>query len=255
MGKLRILLSNDDGVNAPGLAALADIFREIADLDIIAPDRNKSGASNSLTLQTPLRPHILRNGYISVEGTPTDCVHLALTGFLQHRPDFVVAGINAGANLGDDVIYSGTVAAAMEARILGIPSIAVSLHESATHYKTAAIVARQIIERLQKDPLPSASILNVNVPNLPLDQLRGFEVARLGTRHNADPTIKMEDPRGQEIYWFGPPGPGADAGPGTDFNAVKSGFVSITPIHVDLTYYSAFEKVSEWTMGLVVGEK
>lgn len=255
MSKLRILLSNDDGVNAPGLAALVDIFSGVANLDVIAPDRNKSGASNSLTLQAPLRPHILRNGHISVEGTPTDCVHLALTGYLKHKPDFVVSGINEGSNLGDDVIYSGTVAAAMEARILGIPSIAVSLHEPATHYKTAAIIALQIIERLQKDPLPAASILNVNVPNLPLSELRGFEVSRLGTRHNADPIIKGEDPRGHEIYWVGPPGPGADAGSGTDFNAVKLGFVSITPLHVDLTYYSAFEKVAQWTMGLVVKEE
>lgn len=254
MSKLRILLSNDDGVNAPGLAALAEVFGEIADLDVIAPDRNKSGASNSLTLESPLRPHVLHNGYISLEGTPTDCVHLALTGYLKHKPDFVVSGINDSSNLGDDVIYSGTVAAAMEARILGIPSIAVSLHEPAKHYKTAAVVARRIIEKLQKDPLPAASILNVNVPDLPLSQIRGFEVARLGTRHNADPILREEDPRGREIYWVGPAGPGADAGPGTDFYAVKSGFVAITPIHVDLTYYSAFEKVAQWTMGLVVEE-
>jgi len=254
MSRMRILLSNDDGINAPGLAALSEAFAEIADLDVIAPDRNKSGASNSLTLDTPLRPHILKSGHISVEGTPTDCVHLALTGYLKHKPDFVVSGINEGANLGDDVIYSGTVAAAMEARILGIPSLAVSLHEPASHYKTAAKIAVQIVKRLQRDPLPAATILSINVPNLPLNELRGFEVTRLGTRHSADPIIKCEDPRNREIYWVGPSGEGADAGPGTDFHAVKSGYVSITPIHVDLTYYSAFEKVAQWTMGLIVGE-
>lgn len=255
MSTMRILLSNDDGVNASGLAALAEIFSEMAVLDVIAPDRNRSGASNSLTLDAPLRPHILKNGFISVEGTPTDCVHLALTGYLKNRPDFVVSGINEGANLGDDIIYSGTIAAAMEARILGIPSIAVSLHEPAVNYKTAAIVARQIIQRLQRYPLPAATILSVNVPDLPLKELRGFEVTRLGTRHSADPIIKGEDPRNREIYWVGPPGAGADAGPGTDFHAVKSEYVSITPIHIDLTHYSAFEKVSQWTMGLVVGEE
>jgi 5'-nucleotidase len=255
MSRMRILLSNDDGVNAPGLAALAEIFADIADLDVIAPDRNKSGASNSLTLDGPLRPHILKNGYISLEGTPTDCVHLALTGYLKYKPDFVVSGINEGVNLGDDVIYSGTVAAAMEARILGIPSIAVSLHEPAINYKTAAIVARQIIQRLQRDPLPSTTMLSVNVPDLPLNKLKGFEVTRLGTRHSADPIIKGLDPRNREIYWVGPPGSGADAGPGTDFYAVKSEYVSITPIHIDLTHYSAFEKVAQWTMGLIVGEE
>lgn len=250
---MRILLSNDDGVNAPGLNILAETLKETAELDIIAPDRNRSGASNSLTLDAPLRPTILKNGFISVEGTPTDCVHLALTGLLDNKPNMVVSGINEGANLGDDVIYSGTVAAAMEARILGIPSIAVSLVEPKSfHYKTAAIIARQIVNRLQKDPLPASTILNVNVPDLPLNKIRGFEVARLGTRHPAKTIIKQIDPRNREIYWVGPPGEGDDAGPGTDFNAVKLGYVSITPIHVDLTHYSAFEKIAQWTMKLTV---
>jgi 5'-nucleotidase len=250
---MRILISNDDGVNAKGLSILAETLADLGELDVIAPDRNRSGASNSLTLDVPLRPYILRNGFVSLEGTPTDCVHLALTGYLQHRPDIVVSGINEGANLGDDVIYSGTVAAAMEARILGIPSIAISLVEpSAENYKTAAIIAKQLVMRLQKDPLPVATILNVNVPDVPLSEIRGFEVARLGTRHCSGLITKDIDPRGRAMYWVGPPGKGADAGPGTDFHAVKMGYVSITPINVDLTGYAAFEKIANWTMGLVV---
>jgi 5'-nucleotidase len=250
---MRILLCNDDGVNAKGLAILAETLQKIGELDVIAPDRNRSGASNSLTLDAPLRPFTHKNGFISLEGTPTDCVHLALTGYLKHRPDIVVSGINEGSNLGDDVIYSGTVAAAMEARILGIPSIAVSLVEpSAEYYKTAAIVAQQLVLRLQKEPLPAATILNVNVPDVPLDKIRGFEVVRLGTRHCSDPIVKDMDPRKREMYWVGPPGKGADAGPGTDFYAIQMGSVSITPISVDLTNYSAFEKLANWTMGLVV---
>jgi 5'-nucleotidase len=250
---MRILLSNDDGVNAKGLSILAETLADLGELDVIAPDRNRSGASNSLTIDAPLRPFIHRNGFISLEGTPTDCVHLALTGYLPHKPDIVVSGINEGANLGDDVIYSGTVAAAMEARILGIPSIAVSLVDpSAENYKTAAIVVKQLVLRLQKEPLPAATILNVNVPDLPLDKIRGFEVVRLGTRHCSGPSTKYIDPRGRTMYWAGTLGQGADAGPGTDFYAVSMGYVSITPLSVDLTNYSAFEKIADWTMGLVV---
>lgn len=249
---MRILLSNDDGVHADGINILAEILAEIAEIDVIAPDRDRSGASNSLTLD-PLRPQKLKNGYISLAGTPTDCVHLALTGFLEHKPDIVVSGINDGPNLGDDVIYSGTVAAAMEGRIFGIPSLAVSLVKSGKlNYKTAAIAAKQIVEQLIHDPLPAATILNVNVPDVPLAELRGFEVTRLGTRHNAEPIIKTTDPRNKTIYWIGASGPEQDAGPGTDFHAVNSGCVSITPLQVDLTNYGAFEQVSKWLTGLVI---
>ena len=249
---MRILLSNDDGVSAPGLAALADELQKIAHIDVIAPDRNRSGASNSLTIEMPLRPKKLRNGFISLEGTPTDCVHLALGGMLEQKPDFVVSGINEGANLGDDALYSGTVAAAIGARITGVPSVAVSLVGGENcHFKTAATVARQIVEQLQQNPLPAGTILNVNVPDVELDELRGFQVARLGTRHYAEPVLKAVDPRNNTIYWVGPPGPGDDAGEGTDFHAIAAGFVSITPLQVDLTNYTAFEQVAKWTMGLI----
>jgi 5'-nucleotidase len=249
---MRILLSNDDGVHAEGLNLLAEVLSEMGELDVIAPDRDRSGASNSLTLD-PLRPQKLKNGYISLEGTPTDCVHLALTGFLEHKPDIVVSGINEGPNLGDDVIYSGTVAAAMEGRIFGIPSLAISLVKGEElNYKSAAIVAKQLIEQLTHDPLPAATILNVNIPDVSLDKLRGFEVTRLGTRHNAEPMIKATDPRNRTIYWVGPVGPEQDAGPGTDFHAIKSGYVSITPLQVDLTNYAAFEQVSTWVTGLAI---
>lgn len=249
---MRILLSNDDGVHADGINILAEVLAEIAEIDVIAPDRDRSGASNSLTLD-PLRPQKLKNGYISLAGTPTDCVHLALTGFLEHKPDIVVSGINDGPNLGDDVIYSGTVAAAMEGRIFGIPSLAISLVKSIQlNYHTAAIAAKQIVEQLIYNPLPAATILNVNVPDVPLAELRGFEVTRLGTRHNAESMIKTTDPRNKTIYWIGATGPEQDAGPGTDFHAVNSGYVSITPLQVDLTNYSAFEQVSKWLTGLVI---
>ncbi len=249
---MRILLSNDDGVYAKGLNTLVDELKDLAKLDVIAPDRDKSGASNSLTLD-PLRPKKLRDGFISLEGTPTDCVHLALTGFLKHKPDMVISGINEGSNLGDDVIYSGTVAAAMEGRIFGIPSIAVSLVKGTElNYKTAAIVAKQLIAKVVNDPLPATTILNVNVPDVPIDKIRGFEVTRLGTRHNAEPLIKDIDPRGKTIYWVGLSGPEQDAGPGTDFYAVNAGYVSITPLQVDLTNYATFDQVSKWIMGMVV---
>lgn len=253
---MRILLSNDDGVSAPGLKKLAAVMSELGEIDVIAPDRNRSGASNSLTLDNPFRPNVLENGFVSVEGTPTDCVHLGLTGYFENKPDIVVSGINDGANLGDDVLYSGTVAAAMEARILGISSVAVSLvvvDPAAKYYfDTAAIVAKQIVEKLQNDPLPAATILNVNVPNLPIDEIRGFEVVRSGTRHSDEAMATGKDAHGRLIYWIGPVGPGEDAGPGTDFHAVKSGYVAITPLQVDFTNYAAFDQVSHWTMGLTM---
>lgn len=248
---LRILLSNDDGVYARGLSVLADSLRQIAEVHVVAPDRNRSGASNSLTLSVPLHVKHLDNGMTSVEGTPTDCVHVAITGLLQERPDMVITGINAGANLGDDVWYSGTVAAAMEGRFLGLPAVAMSLaSEHHVHYETAARVARIMIDRLLLDPLPASTILNVNVPDLPFADIAGFEVTRLGTRHCAEPTIKQIDPRGHPVYWVGPAGAEEDSGPGTDFYAIRHRRVSITPLRIDLTHYEAFEQLSHWVQGL-----
>lgn len=252
---MRILLSNDDGVYAPGLAALANALREIADIDVVAPDRNRSGASNSLTLHNPIRIKHLDNGFISVEGTPTDCVHLALTGLLDHRPDMVVAGINAGANLGDDVLYSGTVAAATEGRFLGLPAIAISLTgREFRHYETAADIAKLLVKQIHHIALPGQIILNVNVPDIPRHVLQGVEVTRLGTRHAAEPTIKQTDPRGQPIYWVGPPGAEQDAGPGSDFYAINSGKASITPLKVDLTHYDSLKRLAGWADNLDLTE-
>lgn len=252
---MKILLSNDDGVYAPGLNCLAKTLSEIADITVVAPDRNRSGASNSLTLDAPLRTMTMENGYVSVNGTPTDCVHLAVTGLLKEMPDMVVSGINEGANLSDDVLYSGTVAAATEGRFLGLPSIAISLAgPKCQYYETAARIAIMLVQRLEQEPLSFDTILNVNVPDLPIAELRGFQVTRLGTRHLAEPTIKAEDPRGRKIYWIGQPGPEEDAGPGTDFYAVHSDYVSITPLHLDLTHYKAFDQLSAWTQSLKVSE-
>ena len=248
---MRILLSNDDGYAAPGLRALMQEMQQHGDVSVVAPDRNRSGASNSLTLHSPLRIHHHPDGVISVEGTPTDCVHLAITGLLAEEPDLVVSGVNSGANLGDDVLYSGTVAAAMEGRFLGLPAIAVScVAEQPEHFETAAQVAGKILQQLEADPLPADTILNVNVPDLPLAELKGFEATRLGHRHKAEPVIKDTDPRGRPLYWIGPAGAEEDAGPGTDFNAVRQGFVSVTPLHVDLTRYTAMEQVAGWVQGL-----
>jgi len=248
---LKILLSNDDGVYARGLSVLASTLQDVADISVVAPDRNRSGASNSLTLSAPLRVKHLENGMVSVEGTPTDCVHVAITGLLEKTPDMVITGINEGSNLGDDVWYSGTVAAAMEGRFLGLPAIAMSLVESGNGcYETAALVARQLVSHLLQDPLPSSTILNVNVPDVPYPDLRGFEVTRLGTRHCAEPTIKQTDPRGHTIYWVGPAGKEEDAGPGTDFHAIRENKVSITPLRIDLTHYKAFDQLSSWVEGL-----
>jgi len=248
---MRILLSNDDGCQAPGLRCLADALRPHVDLTVVAPDRNRSGASNSLTLDRPLRIHHEPDGVVAVEGTPTDCVHLALTGLLDKEPDMVISGINAGANLGDDVLYSGTVAAAMEGRFLGLPAIAVSLvSEHPTHYATAAKVACTLVRRLVDDPLPADTILNVNVPDRPMGEVEGFEATRLGHRHRSAPVVKSTDPKGRTVYWVGPPGSEDDAGPGTDFHAVGRGLVSVTPLTVDLTRYQALDKVAGWLRGL-----
>ncbi len=244
---LRILVSNDDGVMARGIAALADELSDVGEVSVVAPDRNRSAASNSLTLSQPLRVNTLDNGYVSVEGTPTDCVHLAVTGFLKPEPDIVVSGVNDGANLGDDILYSGTVAAAMEGRFLGLPAIAVSLvGHNVVHYKTAAIVARDLVLLLRENPLPKQSILNVNVPDLPYNKIMGIEVTRLGKRHCAEPIVKELDPRGRDIYWVGPPGPEEDAGEGTDFYAIKRGYVSVTPLQLDMTHYEVFDRLSGW---------
>lgn len=253
---MKILVSNDDGVLAPGIEVLATVLSKIGEVKVVAPDRNRSGASNSLTLSNPLRCKTMPNGYISVEGTPTDCVHLALTGMLDWQPDIVVSGINDGANLGDDILYSGTVAAAVEGRYLGLSAIAVSLcvpHLSpVAHYETAAAVVKQLVLRLKNDPLPSQTILNVNIPNIPFADLQGCEVTRLGTRHSAEPTIKQIDPRGRTIYWVGPPGSEEDAGLGTDFYSVKRNYASITPLKIDLTHYKAFEHLSAWIKELSI---
>ena len=241
---MHILISNDDGYRAPGIRCLADAVQSVAKVTVVAPDRDRSGASNSLTLDSPLRARRADNGYTYVEGTPTDCVHLAITGLLEDEPDMVVSGINSGANLGDDVVYSGTVAAAMEGRFLGLPAIAVSMASfQPEHYATAAQVVLDLLAKLKCEPVPAETVLNVNVPDLPYAELQGWEVTRLGRRHKSEPVICEQDPRGRPIYWVGPAGSEQDAGPGTDFHAVRNGYVSVTPIHVDLTRYDVIETV------------
>ncbi len=251
---MRILVSNDDGVDAPGIRILSEGLRAAGhEVVVVAPDRDRSGASNSLTLDLPIRIKRLDEFTWSVAGTPTDCVHLALTGMLEVEPDIVVSGINNSANLGDDVIYSGTVSAAMEGRFLGLPAVAVSLvtaEHKARNFETAARAAVEIVARLKADPLPADTILNVNVPDVPWAALAGFEVTRLGNRHRSEACMPQPDPRGGTVYWIGPAGPEQDAGAGTDFHAVRTGYIAITPIHVDLTRYQALEKVSSWVAGL-----
>ena len=246
---MNILLSNDDGYQAPGLQALASELAAIADIHVVAPDRDRSGASNSLTLDSPIRARQADNGFVYVDGTPTDCVHLAITGLLECEPDMVVSGINSGANMGDDVLYSGTVAAAMEGRFLGYPAIAVSMvtgGERPKHYATAARVTLELVQRVIAGSLPADTILNVNVPDLPWEQIQGMQATRLGHRHKSEPVVQDHDPRGRPVYWVGPVGPEQDAGPGTDFHAVRSGHVSITPLDVDLTRYDAINGIASW---------
>lgn len=246
---MRVLVSNDDGVDAPGIRVLADRLSEVGEVVVVAPDRDRSGASNSLTLDMPVRVSRLSDGRFRVAGTPTDCVHLALSGLLDDEPDIVVSGINNSANLGDDVIYSGTVSAAMEGRFLGFPAIAVSLvsgDHRGEHFDSAAEAVLKLMRRLLIDPLPADTILNVNVPDLPWHEVQGFEVTRLGRRHRSAPCTPQRDPRGRLVYWIGPAGDVDDDGPGTDFDAVSRGFVSVTPIHVDLTRFQALEKVGSW---------
>jgi len=244
---MRILLSNDDGYFAPGLAALAEGLAPLGEITVVAPERDRSGASNSLTLDRPLMLSHAHNGFHYVNGTPTDCVHMAVTGLLDFEPDVIVSGINSGSNMGDDTLYSGTVAAATEGYLLGIPSIAVSLVGTKfEHYRTAARVARDIVERLHRAPFGAPVLLNVNVPDLPYESLAGVEVTRLGRRHKAQPVIPGKNPRGETVYWVGPAGAAREAGPGTDFNALERGAVSVTPLQVDLTHGSQIAVVGEW---------
>ncbi|RRJ85089.1 5'/3'-nucleotidase SurE [Aestuariirhabdus litorea] len=242
-----VLLSNDDGVFAPGLEALHAVVAQMYPCVVVAPDRDRSGASSSLTLDRPLRWTRQENGFTSINGTPTDCVHLALNGLLETSPEMVVSGINLGANLGDDVLYSGTVAAALEGRFLARPALALSLcSRSSVHLVTAQQVVRQLLARLDQLAMPPRSILNVNIPDLPLDQLKGFQLTRLGHRARPPQPVRVTDPRGKEGYWISAVGKGEDAGEGTDFHAVQAGYVSLTPLQIDKTHYEAFSGVERW---------
>jgi 5'-nucleotidase len=247
---LKILISNDDGYRARGIQALRAALAGLADLTVVAPDRNKSGAGHSLTLDVPLRVGKVEPGVYFVTGTPTDCVHLAISGLFDFEHDMVVSGINDGENLGDDVLYSGTVAAAIEGRFLGLPTVAISQCRPALgarpQFETAAVIARRIVERLLKEPLDRSMILNVNVPDRPLAELRGIVATRLGYRHRSEPAVKASDPRGRPVYWVGPSGAGADAGSGTDFGAIAEGYVSVTPLQVDLTRHAALPGLTRW---------
>jgi len=242
-----ILLSNDDGYFAPGLNILAEYISKIADIIVVAPERNRSGASNSLTLDRPLTVRKASNGFYYLNGTPTDCVHLAVTGLIEEVPDMIISGINDGANMGDDTIYSGTVAAAMEGYLLGIPSFAVSMSQhNATHFETAAKVIVELIEHYKAKTFPAPILMNVNVPDVPYAELKGKVVTRLGKRHKAEPVIKSTSPRGDTLYWVGPAGLAADAGVGTDFYAVANNQVSLTPLQADLTHHQQLDALKNW---------
>jgi 5'-nucleotidase len=244
---MRILISNDDGYFAPGLACLAKHLSKIAEVVVVAPERDRSGASNSLTLDRPLKLRKATNGFYYVNGTPTDCVHLAVTGMLDQQPDMVVSGINAGANMGDDTIYSGTVAAATEGFLLGIPAVALSLvGKEFNHYETAAKVAVELVQKFSAQKHTQPWLLNVNVPDLPYEKLQGTVVTRLGRRHKAEPVIKALSPHGETVYWVGAAGKAQDAGEGTDFDAVSQQRVSITPLQIDLTQYNQIDAVRSW---------
>jgi 5'-nucleotidase len=250
---VKILVSNDDGFRAEGIRRLREALGTLADVTVtvMAPDRNRSGASNSLTLDVPLRVFEAEPGVYYVPGTPTDCVHLAVSGFFNYEHDMVVSGVNDGPNLGDDVLYSGTVAAAIEGRFLGLPTLAVSLCTSpgsGRHFETGAAVAKRLVEQLFRKPLERGRslILNVNVPDVPLSQLRGFRSSRLGYRHRSEPIIPARDPRGRPVYWVGPAGAEQDAGPGTDFDTINQGFVSVTPLQIDLTRHAALPVLRSW---------
>lgn len=252
---MKILVSNDDGYLATGIKTLTDALAQVADVVVVAPDRNRSAASNSLTLKSPLRVTRVAENRYKVDGTPSDCVHLALTGFLDYEPDLVVSGINHGANLGDDVIYSGTVAAAMEGRFLGLPTIAVSLVGKTmvgarlTHFATAARIAVELVQKIDRATLAPDTVLNVNVPDRPYDELTGIRATRLGFRHKSEQVLRDTDPYGKTIYWVGPAGEGQDAGEGTDFHAIEQGAVAVTPLKVDLTRHDAVPGIADWLRG------
>jgi 5'-nucleotidase len=251
--QVKILVSNDDGYRAEGIRRLRDALQTLAEVTVVAPDRNRSGASNSLTLDVPLRVFEAEPGVYFVPGTPTDCVHLAISGLFDFEHDMVVSGVNDGPNLGDDVLYSGTVAAAVEGRFLGLPTLAVSLCTAGTgggHFDTGAEVARLLVEQLLQRPLDRSLILNVNVPNVRFSELRGFRASRLGYRHRSEPVMRAQDPRGRPVYWVGAAGPEQEAGPGTDFDTVAQGYVSVTPLQVDLTRHAVLPALASWLDGL-----
>ena len=248
---MEILLSNDDGVSSLGLHAHADILAKIGNIHVVAPDANCSGFSHALTLEKPLRPITLKNGFVALNGTPADCVHIALNGLLGFTPDLVVSGINIGANLGDDVLYSGTVAAAMEGRFLATPSLAVSMvDKQAEDFQPAAKITRLLVEALPTFKLPSHTVLNVNIPPVAPEKMKGIAVTRLGHRGPAKDVVKIKDPRGQTHYWIGAAGEELDAGPGTDFHAIREGYISITPLKADMSYYEEFDKLADWVAGI-----
>ena len=244
---MKILLSNDDGVFAEGLACLHQELIKQHEVTVIAPDRNCSGASNALSLHQPLRLQQMKSGFYSVNGTPSDCVHLGINKFLQEDPQLVISGINHGPNLGDDVIYSGTVAAATEGRYMGLPAIAVSLtSKKGQNFQTAARIVSEIVEHLDEHPIAADQILNINVPDIPYDEIRGIEVTRQGRRHRAESMVKDTDPFGREVFWYGPVGTEQDAGPGTDFHAIANGYCSVTPLSVDMTAYQSMDEMQQW---------
>ena len=244
---MRILLSNDDGYFSPGIECLARSLAQVAEITVVAPERDRSGASNSLTLDRPLSLKRTPNGFYHVNGTPTDCVHLAVTGMLDELPDMVVSGINLGANMGDDTIYSGTVAAATEGFLLGVPSLAVSLCSKAgVHFETAARVALELVQMLERQPLREPLLLNVNVPDVPYEELRGRVVTRLGKRHKAEAVVRTQTPRNETVYWVGAAGAAQDSGEGTDFYAVANRQVSLTPLQIDLTHNAQLPLIRSW---------
>lgn len=253
---MKILVTNDDGVYAPGLTALYEALTGLGNIAVIAPDRDRSGVSNSLSLSRPMRARQLSNGFFSIEGTPADCVYLGLRGLLNEKPKMVISGINSGGNLGvDDVLYSGTVAAAMEGRFLGFPAIAISLAGEHTQYETAGKVIQVLVKHLMRHPLPNDTILNVNVPNVPFSELKGYKVTRLGRRLPAGNMVEAKDPIGETIYWVGPLGQEHDAGPETDFHAIKNNYVSMTPLEVDLTSYKIMDDLEYWSQTLTDMDK
>ena len=244
---MHILVSNDDGYRAQGISVLAQALAAEHEVSVVAPERNCSGASNSLTLERGLRVCQVEDNVFYVDGTPTDTVHLALTGLLKQEPDLVISGINAGANMGDDVLYSGTVAAATEGRHLGLPAIAVSMASyTPNHYQTAARAVVQLLTKLESASLSTTAILNINVPDIPWSEIRGFKATRLGNRHKSEGVIIQDDPRGEPMYWVGPPGEAQDAGVGTDFHAVSHGYISVTPLQIDLTRYDSLGLLDKW---------